>query len=137
MSDSHGEAPHGHGAHEYKDVKLKGILVFTAVLVLVTIAIQLSLGLWMAIYSNVEKEEAGRRMPRLTQDGGQVPGPLLQGNPGFDTARYMKKEMRELDSYGWTDKEQKIARIPIERAMEKLLENKDLATQTEAGSAAK
>ena len=43
-----------------KDVKLHGILIFTAVLVLVTIAIQLALGLWMAIYSNDEREEVSQ-----------------------------------------------------------------------------
>lgn len=138
MSDSHGgqHDQASHGAHESRDVKLRGILIFTAVLVLITIAIQLALGLWMAIYSNDERDEAARQTARQADPEGQFPGPLLQGNPGADTTRYEKVENRLLDSYGWTSKEKKVAHIPIERAMQVLV-TKGLPLSGDSGSPSK
>lgn len=48
------------------------------------------------------------------------PEPRLQTDPAADLAAYVSKERQLLDSYGWVDKKQGIARVPIEVAMERL-----------------
>jgi len=45
------------------------------------------------------------------------PAPRLQIDPRADLARYLTREQRLLDSYGWVDRAHAIARIPIGEAM--------------------
>lgn len=124
---------HGHG-HESKDVKLRGILQFTVVLVIATIAIQLVIGIWMAFYANEEKQVEASRSPRLADSVGQFPDPRLQGNPGAEMARFLKAERQELNAYGWRDRKAGIARIPIDRAMEGVVAQGLPVRKSEEGS---
>jgi hypothetical protein len=48
------------------------------------------------------------------------PEPRLQTDPEADLAAYVGKERRLLDSYGWVDRAQGIAHIPIDIAMARL-----------------
>lgn len=55
-------------------------------------------------------------LPRLS------PGPMLQANPPGDLKQMQKAELDALDSYGWTDRNAGIVRIPVSRAMDVILE---------------
>jgi hypothetical protein len=58
--------------------------------------------------------EAGlRRLP---------PGPRLQAAPERQLQELRRTEEHLLDSYGWVDQASGVARIPIERAMDLILE---------------
>ena len=48
------------------------------------------------------------------------PPPRLEVDPGADLARLRRTEGRTLSSYGWIDRQQGLARLPIERAIELL-----------------
>lgn len=52
----------------------------------------------------------------------QRPTPALQTEPFRDIHSLRQGEAEKLNSYGWIDKEGGIARIPIDRAMEVLLQ---------------
>jgi len=49
--------------------------------------------------------------------------PRLQVHPHQDLEKYLAHEKEILDSYGWVDKKNGIVRIPIQRAMNILLQN--------------
>jgi hypothetical protein len=58
---------------------------------------------------------AGRRLP--------PPGmPQLQAHPDTDLQVYLKKQHEILDSYGWVNRKNKVVRIPVQRAMNILLQ---------------
>ena len=48
------------------------------------------------------------------------PGPRLQLDPPRDLAAFRAHEETQLDSYGWVDRDQGIAHIPIAEAMKDL-----------------
>jgi hypothetical protein len=50
------------------------------------------------------------------------PEPRLQAAPREDLAELRRRQSRILDSYGWSDRGRGFVRVPIERAMELLLE---------------
>lgn len=51
-----------------------------------------------------------------------VAAPQLQTSPAADLIRVRGHEDRMLDGYGWVDREAGVARIPVERAMELLVQ---------------
>jgi len=52
-----------------------------------------------------------------------VPAPVLQIDPRADMARFRAQERAELSSYGWVDRDKGVVRIPIERAMAKVVKD--------------
>lgn len=50
------------------------------------------------------------------------PGPRIEGDPTVDGERIVREATERLESYGWVNQRQGIAHVPIERAMELLLE---------------
>lgn len=46
------------------------------------------------------------------------PAPELQLNPANDLVKFRAQEEQQLDSYGWVDRDQGIAHIPIAQAMQ-------------------
>ncbi len=53
----------------------------------------------------------------------EPPEPRLQENPAADMAEVRAEEMRILNGYGWVDVERGIARIPIDRAIDRIVEH--------------
>lgn len=56
------------------------------------------------------------------QETAPVPGPQLQREPAADMAAMRAETRRRLNGFGWVDRDQGIGHIPIERAMELLVE---------------
>jgi hypothetical protein len=52
----------------------------------------------------------------------EPPPPRLQVAPPLDLEALRRREAELLERYGWVDRERGIARIPVERAMELVLE---------------
>jgi hypothetical protein len=50
------------------------------------------------------------------------PAPNLQSTPLQDYAEFAESQQRQLHTYGWVDKEQGVARVPVSRAMDLILE---------------
>ncbi len=50
------------------------------------------------------------------------PGPRIEGDPTVDGERIVREATERLESYGWVNQRQGIAHVPIERAMELLLD---------------
>jgi hypothetical protein len=67
-------------------------------------------------------EREARRSPAPSTLAGTrsdvPPEPRLQNSPFDDLKRLHAEEEKALNSYGWVDRKARIARIPIERALE-------------------
>ena len=108
--------------HEVEDVRIRGIIIFMIVLIITVIVFQIMLGGMMAYFSNKEKQLAVLRPDLFDDQVGQYAGPELQDSPNRDKPEIMRAWYAQLESYGWTDPSNKVARIPIDRAMTLLAE---------------
>jgi hypothetical protein len=104
--------------HEESDVSLRAILAFGAGLVMVTAIICFLLWLLFGYFSSREARSSSREFPLAAEQQNRMPPePRLQTNPKEDLRVLRARDEALLKSYGWTDKDAGIARIPIEEAM--------------------
>ncbi len=107
--------------HERRDASIRGILWFAFILTLVIVLAQLGLGAWMTFFHSEEEKVKVRRPELFDEMVGQYPGPRLQDNPARDMETYSRAEDIRLNNYGWVEP-RKVARIPIKRAIDLLVE---------------
>src|ERR1700722_18475301 len=50
------------------------------------------------------------------------PPPRIQADPAVDLRNYRESEQNLLNTYGWVDRQNGVVRMPIDRAMEMLLQ---------------
>ena len=104
--------------HETSDVYLGGVFVF-ALGLLVTLVI-VHLLTWM-LFAFLAKRETAHSLPQYPLAAGQEervpPAPRLQANPREELRQLRAAEDAVLNSYGWVDKSQGVARMPIDEAM--------------------
>lgn len=107
--------------HDRRDVNLRVILITLGIMGVTAIVIHTSLWFLMRAYAahpaeSVEQASADAR-------GAQnPPEPRLQISPPSDIAEVRREESGALTTYGWTDRRAGFARIPIERAMDLLVQ---------------
>lgn len=80
---------------------------------------------WRSVAASEQKFRPSGRFPEkaLTErrQVSEVHQDLLESAPGFGQLLDAKKQ-RELSTYGWVDREHRIARIPIDLAMDAVVE---------------
>lgn len=76
---------------------------------------------WYFEREQVAADKAAQKFP-LAVDDLPRPTPALQTQPFKDIHMLRQGEAEKLDSYGWVDKEGGVARIPIDRAMDVVLQ---------------
>ena len=108
--------------HERKDVDVPAL--FTIALLLFLCCAIVFLFVW-GLMHYFKTHEAARtngqaNLPVTTV--GQFPGPRLQVKGAADLASLRAAENANLQSYGWIDRKSGIVRIPVDRAMQLLLE---------------
>lgn len=72
-----------------------------------------------------QEKAADRAAPRFPTAVGvtrPAPTPALQTQPFKDLHTLRAEEAKQLDTYGWVDKEGGVTRIPVDRAMEVILQ---------------
>jgi hypothetical protein len=128
---SHGPAPAtdsppaADAGHETSDVSIGGIVKFGIGLAAATIVIHVGV---LELFRFLEKRE--RREDRVEAVSPMVsaslrrtpPEPRLEPDPLAPLLRMRASEDAVLTTYGWVDRNAGVARIPIERAMDLLVE---------------
>jgi hypothetical protein len=111
----------GGGGYEKSDLSVKAIATFGVVLTAVLIAALVSMA-WL--FDFFDFTQARRDVPRspLASARSGPQEPRLQVNPIQDLKTFREAEERVLMNYGWVNKEAGVARIPIQRAMELVVE---------------
>jgi hypothetical protein len=129
-SDRGGEGTSNAG-HETRDVDVRGIFWFGVGLVVVSLVVVVLMDLLFEYFA--AREDRAQAAPAsLIRSTGEAapPEPRLQGQPVVDLEAMRSEEDALLESYGWIDRDGGVVRIPIDRAMDLLLE-RGLPARTE------
>lgn len=107
--------------YEIRDIQVKPIIIFSIGLILLTL---MALGGMYFLLSSMEKHANKTDRVSSYQLRREIftPSPALEVHPSKLLHELRDYENKKLNGYGWTDKQNKIARIPIEPAMRQLLQ---------------
>lgn len=117
------------------DLDVKGIGVMGAALVAIVL-IAAALMWWASVFLR-GLEEANDPPPPALEEAREAyapPGPLLQADPEAELVDLRAREELILETWAWVDKDAGVARVPIERAMELLVEGGPMATAPAAAA---
>lgn len=110
-----------HGEHERKDADIFALAMVAALIFLVGALVILSC--WGLIHVLALRQNArDKSAAPLAGQAQKFPGPRLLVEPGSDFRPLHSAQEGELNSYGWVDRKARKVRIPIERAMQLLVE---------------
>jgi hypothetical protein len=104
------------------------------------VAMLLSAGLvygvfWFFEGRVADRDQVAQKYPLAAGQAKEPPAPRLQTQPFKDVYLLRKAEAERLESYGWVDQPAGVTRIPIDRAMELVIE-RGLPVRPEGGAAA-
>lgn len=102
--------------YERRDASIRGLLLFGLFLALVLVFVFFSMK-WTFDWLSAESPRGNPAAP-FAQERPLPPGPRLQAEPHEDLGSYCAGQVQELDSYGWIDKQNGIVHIPIDKAMD-------------------
>ena len=109
--------------HEANNLRVRGLLVFAAGLIGVTVLVLAVLALVMREFSGEERRQLERlEVPRFAGDTGGFPAPRIQPDPAEELTSMKKEDLGRLAEYGWIDRRAGIAHIPVDRAITILAE---------------
>ena len=119
MATSAKSAPHG--GYERSDASPRGLLYFALLMAAILAAASFSL-LWLFKYFQKADNPGSFVAAPFATERPMPPPPRIQPNPGADLQDYYQSQQKLLNSYGWIDRQNGIVRLPLDRAMELLLE---------------
>jgi hypothetical protein len=106
--------------YEKRDASIRGLLLFglglAVVIVITFFAMKWTLD-FLSAKSPMGPPAAPFENARVVP-----PSPQLQVNGHKDLRTYCQEQLSELDSYGWVDQQAGVVHIPIDRAMDLLLQ---------------
>jgi hypothetical protein len=106
--------------YEKGDVHFRGVLIFAVTLVVGVVLTLVLVGGMIALLAQ-HSPSSMRASPTGTPSV-VPPPPVLQAQPWEDLRRYREEQSRILLNYAWIDRNAGVVRIPIERAMELVIE---------------
>jgi hypothetical protein len=105
------------------EIGLRGILISTAGLVGITVsAVLLMWGFMASIFDSLADQDPPPPALAEAREPYLPPAPRLQTEPFTDLNELRAEEQWLLGSYGWINEPGSVARIPIERAMDLLVD---------------
>ena len=118
----HGSLENPEVAHEHSDISIRAIAWFLGMLVVIVLLTDVAI---LGLFKGLDKLEQSNDefVTPLAAPPGQLPAePRLQTTPWHDLREFREEEMKRIHGYGWVDERQGIGHVPIERAMELLLQ---------------
>jgi hypothetical protein len=109
------------GAHERKDVDVPALFTIAFLLLLSCIAIFIVVTLMMRYFTAHEPAVTAGQANIPATRAEEFPQPRLEVKSGASLAELRAAENTNLNSYGWIDRNAGTVRIPIDRAMQLLL----------------
>jgi hypothetical protein len=141
----HENAAAGHGSYERQDLQVSGILYFLLTLIVVTVICLFFLKGLYAYLERHEKTLAPSVSPLVTNIPADTrhiapgypqsafPNPKLEEDERGQMNEIRINEEKELYSYGWVDEKAGTVHIPIERAMD-LIVQRGLPVRPQGGA---
>jgi hypothetical protein len=109
-------------SYEPREADLRVVLAFLVALGLATAMVLLVLWGMFGYFRGLSAQRGPLPSPRTYTSAPQVPRPQLQPDPVGDYNEYRLSDQQMLNSYGWVDQKAGTTRIPIDRAMDLLVE---------------
>jgi len=106
--------------HEQRDADV--ISLFRIAIVLFLSSALICGAIWGLMRFLAAREAVHGAPPQAAATAGAFPPPRLEAEPSVDFEKFRTSEDALLNSYGWIDRNAGIARIPIDRAMQLVLE---------------
>lgn len=117
------------GGFEHSDINELAVGKVGVALLLVTIA---AMALLLGLFSYFKSQEGGKA---VSEDPTKVfPQPQLETHPAPELKQVLDEQNQMLNSYGWVDQQKGVVRIPIDRAMDMVVQ-KGLPVRVEPPSA--
>ncbi|PYU36445.1 MAG: hypothetical protein DMG31_00985 [Acidobacteria bacterium] len=107
--------------YERSDASPRGLLYFALIMAAILAATSLSL-IWLFKYFQKAENPGSFVAAPFAAERPLPPPPRVQPNPREDLQNYYQSQQNLLNSYGWIDRQNGIVRLPIDRAMELLLQ---------------
>lgn len=111
---------HGEEGYEHADANVRSIYHFGAVLAILIVAV-----MWAMVHTYnffAKHESLGPPASPFENQRELPPQPRLQPHPSTDLKRYCEIEQQQLSTYGWVDEQNGLVRIPVDRAMDIVLQ---------------
>jgi hypothetical protein len=122
LSTEHEPSGGAHGAYETRDANPRSLVRFAIGLTVMLVVVWAGMS-WLMDYFGHVQGTGPPPTPFAQLDTSRLPPlPRLQVNPVDDLDLVRVQQGSALESYGWVDRNQGIVHIPIERAMELVLE---------------
>lgn len=120
----------GGTTYERRDTNNRALAYFALVLIL-TVAAAMVFARYVLVYFEKTQPLGPAAAPfESPQTQTLPPLPRLQVKPAEDLAQYKYDQEKILETYGWIDKQTGVVRIPVDRAMDILLQRGLPARQT-------
>jgi len=111
-----------HHDHEHKDVDVVSLFTIVLTLFLSTAIVVLVVTIMMHYFQSSEPSLTSGQANIPVTRAQEFPPPRLEVKPGASLAEFRAAEEFDLNSYGWIDQNKGTVRIPIDRAMQLILE---------------
>ncbi len=108
--------------YEKRDVNTRTIMIFVGVLFVVLVVTFVSMRGLFGYFS--ETQNLGPGASPFDNSRVLPPAPRLQVDPAVDLDQVRQSQNELLNSYGWADKPTGKVRVPIDRAMDMLIDRK-------------
>lgn len=112
---------HGTAGHEVTDAQIRPVFIF---LIALCALIIVSLVGMTFLFNYLEKIEAARDVPpsALADPDSLPPAPRLDATSRGQLDQVVSSSAKKLEGYNWIDQEGQVVQIPIERAIDLVLE---------------
>src|SRR3954467_9463322 len=120
----HGSLENADTHHETTDINVRAIIWFVVVLSGIVLSMNVSMWGLFRVLQHFERKNEPYVTPlaRGVAQPSQFPEPRLQTTPWTDLHTFRAEQQNYLQGYGWVDEKLGVARIPIARAKEMLLQ---------------
>jgi len=113
---------HGAGGYERTDANVRGLTGFAVGLVLLMLVGMFAMRMFYVQMAEHQVRTDPALSPLAAQLPDHPPDPRLQVMPAADLQQIRAEEQEKLTSYGWVEPNAGVVRIPVERAMELVVE---------------
>lgn len=106
-----------------RDIRFRWVYLIGGALIVLTLVYAVLM--WpfsIELFERVERGDPPASPLAEARERSLPPAPRLQPDPPQEIEELHRWEERVLTSYGWVNRDQGVARIPVERAMELVLE---------------
>ena len=111
---------HNNKGYEVSDITAKPVVWSIGIMAFVIVASVVGMIAYVKTLDALPKISEVERSP-MAEVRPSPPGPHLQADPPVEWKAYKDSQDKQLDSYGWVNQEARIAHIPIDVAMKRVL----------------